>query len=363
MSRKLLFLLLIPFLSCNSGISNFSIQPTEVDKPVLVSDIGERLDILEIQTPYPISGTPSILKSDRYYYLFEQGIISSLHQVGLDGKFIRSIDFGYDDKLNADGITQVILRENQVGVVSRGSSVIWFDENLEELETEKLPIKAHFHYPLDDENLISYNNRINDLEEYDILITQNEKLKKALPIRKEEYNFVYKSYSPFSEWNQKVLFSQAFNDTIYTWDQEEFKPLFHVDFGSNAVSKERFLEIQHAMDMLAFFNERKYSYLQGEVYGFDSNRILFQINEKGKQKLGLMNVSENQLTIHPGIVDNSVSGMVLYYPQFSQDGVLYFGISGEQLLENYDRIPDAFKHRLSSDYAESFFIYKLKIKS
>jgi hypothetical protein len=349
MSRKVLFLFLIPLLSCNPSISNFSIQPVEVDKPILISDIGESLGILEVQTPYPISGTPSILKSNRYYYLFEQGIVSTLHQVGLDGKLIRSIDFGYDDKLNSDGITQVILRGNQVGVVSRGSSVIWFDENLEELETEKLPIKAHFHYPLDAENLISYNNRINDLENHDILITQNGKLKRALPIRNEEYNFVYKSYSPFSEWNGQVLFSQAFNDTIYTWDQEVFKP--------------RFLEIQLAMDMLAFFNERKYSYLQGEVYGLDPNRILFQINEKGKQKLGLMNLQENQLTIHPGIVDNSVSGMPLYYPQFSQDGVLYFGISGEQLLENYEGIFKSFKHRLSTNYAESFFIYKLKVKS
>lgn len=247
--------------------------------------------------------------------------------------------------------------------MSRGSSVIWFDENLEELETEKLPIKAHFHYPLDAENLISYNNRINDLENHDILITQNGKLKRALPIRNEEYNFVYKSYSPFSEWNGQVLFSQAFNDTIYTWDQEVFKPLFHVNFGSDGVAEELFLEIQHAMDMLAFFNERKYSYLQGEVYGLDPNRILFQINEKGKQKLGLMDLQENQLTIHPGIVDNSVSGMPLYYPQFSQDGVLYFAISGEQLLENYDRIPDSFKHRLSANFAESYFIYILKVKS
>jgi hypothetical protein len=104
----------------------------QADKPLLVSEIGESLDIIEVQTKYPISGYPTILKSDRYYYLFEKGLITSLHQIGLDGKVRKSIDFGYDDKLNADGITQVILRDNGVGVVSMGKTVIWFDEDLVE---------------------------------------------------------------------------------------------------------------------------------------------------------------------------------------------------------------------------------------
>jgi hypothetical protein len=54
--------------------------------------------------------------------------------------------------------------------------------------------------------------------------------------------------------------------------------------------------------------------------------------------------------------------MPLYFPQFSQNGNLFFGISGEQILENYDRIPASFKHSLSKEYAESFFIYRLKMK-
>lgn len=115
--------------------------------------------------------------------------------------------------------------------------------------------------------------------------------------------------------------------------------------------------------MLAFFNERKYHYLAGEIYGLDANRILLQINEKGNRKVGLMDFRPNELTVFSGVVDNSISGMPLYFPQFSQNGELFFGISGEQILENYDRIPASFKHRLSKDYAESFFIYRLKMKS
>ena len=362
MSKWLIVFLLAIIFCCKEKEDKFSIKPNPAKKPLLVSEIGESLEILEIQTKYPISGTPTILKSDRYYYLFEEGIVTSLHQVSLDGKVRKSIDFGYDDKLNADAITQVVLKENRVGIVSRGNLVVWFDENLEEMESEKLPFMANFHFIMDENRMISFTNRIDDQEDFDILIQQNGEVKKELPIRKDEYNFVYKSYSPFSEWNGKVLFSQAFNDTVYVWDQEGFLPLFHVNFGVNAVS-DRLTQIQHPLDMLAFFNERKYHYLPGEVYGMDHNRVLFQINEKGNRKIGLMNMESKELTVYPGIVDNSISSMILYFPQFSKEGELVFGISGEQILENYDRIPDSFKHRLSPEYAESFFIYRLKIKS
>ncbi|MFC3416077.1 6-bladed beta-propeller [Algoriphagus hitonicola] len=250
-----LFMLLLTF-SCEEKKSDFSFVPINSEKPIFVSEIGESLDIIEIKTQYPISGVPTILKSDRYFYLFEEGFVTSLHQIDLKGNLKNSIDFGYDDKINADGITQVILRENEVGVVSMGKTVIWFDENLEELETEELPFKANFHYPLDKDKIISFNNRIDELEDYDILIKENQDIKKALPIRNEEYNFVYKSYSPFSHWGNYVLFSQAFNDTVYVWDREEFRPLFHVNFGSDAVL-DRLTQIQHAMEMLAFLNEKK----------------------------------------------------------------------------------------------------------
>lgn len=361
MNRIILVPIFLLLFSCSQNPEEFSFSPKIVDKPLLVSEIGQQLDILEMKTKYPISGTPTLLKSDRFYYLFEEGLVTSLHQIDLDGNLRNSIDFGYDDKLSADGITQVLLKENRVGVVSRGKTVIWFDEDLEENDSEVLPFMANFHLRINDENIISFNNRIDEREDYDILIQSNKEIKKALPIRKEEYNFVYKSYSPFSFWGKDVLFSQAFNDTIYSWGPEGFRPLFHVDFGTDAVA-DRLTGIHHALEMLTFFNEKKYAYLQGEVHGLDANRVLFQFNQKGKRKLGLMDFNKSELIGYSGILDNSISNMALYFPQFVKDGVLYFGLSGEQILENYDRLPDSFKHRLSEDYAESYFIYSLKLK-
>ncbi len=360
MNRILISIVFVGIFSCQKSTQNFSFLPVESEKPLLVSELGESLDIIEIQTKYPISGIPTILKSTKFFYLFERGVVTSLHQVSLEGKALKSIDFGYDDKLNSDAITQVYLDGERIGVVSRGHLITWFDENLEETGTETLPVKAKFHFQLGNQT-IAHTNGLND-DNWDIFIYDSIQRSSHLPISKERYNFFNESFSPFSDWNEKVVFSQAFNDTIYIWDKDQFQPLFRVNFNSQRVTEERYLQIQNSLDMLAFFNEKKYSFIQGEIYGLDGDRILFQVNEKGKQKLALMDFGNEELTLYPGLIDNSISGLNLYDPQFSNEGVLYFGVSGEQILENYDRIPDSFKNRLSEDYAESYFIYLLKIK-
>ena len=88
---------------------------------------------------------------------------------------------------------------------------------------------------------------------------------------------------------------------------------------------------------------------------------MLQIIEKGNSKLGVWDSEEDHFTIYPSLVDNSISGMNLHSPQLSYENELIFGISGEEILENYDRLPSSFKSTLSKDYSESYFIYVLKI--
>lgn len=360
MNRFNLIVIVILFFSCEKSTVDFSFSPISSKSPILFSNLGQRLEIVEIESDYPISGTPLILKSERYFYLFEQGILTSLHQIDTNGEYRKRIDFGFDDKLNAEAITQVLIEQNQIGVITHGDRITWFDEDLKEVGTEELPNKAKVHFRQGTQT-IAQTNGIND-DDWEIMTYGSEGSKTFLPRDKNRYHFYNQTFSPFSEWEGKVLFSQAFNDTIYVWDKTGFKPLFHVDFGINAVTAERFSQIQGAMDMLSFFNEKKYSYMPGEVYGLDENRILFQVIEKGKQRLGLMDFQNEELTIYPGFVDNSVSGIPLFSPQFSRNGILYFGVSGERILENYDQLPNSFKHRLSDEYSESYFIYCLKLK-
>jgi hypothetical protein len=360
MNRTIHILVVFLLFSCGEKESGFSKLPHYSEAPLLVSDIGKSLSIIEINSKYPISGTPFILKSNNYYYLFEQGIVYSLHQIEFDGKIRKTLDFGYDDKLNGLAISQIFVDGERVGVVINGDKVIWLDENLEEIETEVLPIKAKFHFKVGQQT-IAHTNQIDD-DERDVVIYTDTIKSKYLPINKNLYPFYNQVFSPFSKWNGKVIFSKVFNDTVYIWDQSDFKPLFKVDFGLAKVTIERYEQIENAMDMIAFFSEKKYSFLFGEVYGLDSDKIMFQLNEKGKLKLAIMDFDLDKLTVFPGLLDNSISGLSLFSPQFVEGGNMYFGVSGEHILENYDKLTSSFKGKLSADYSNSFFIYNLELK-
>lgn len=358
---RVIFLLAILILSaCSEKDPDFSYKPIYSENALLVSEIGKSLEIIEVQTKYPIAGIPTILKSDRYYYLLEEGLVTTLHQVDFKGNLRKSLDFGNDDKLNADAISQIILKGDRVGVVTLGQTITWLNENLEEIETEKLPVKAKFHFQLG-QHSIAHTNGGKDAD-WDIITYGPNWINYYMPIDKNRYGFYNQTFSPFAKWGEKVLFSRAFNDTIYSYENGSFDPFFHVDFGANAVSNERYLQIHHPLEMLDFINERKYNYLQGEIYALDKDRVLFLLSNKGKRSVGLMDFKTNQLTVYPGIVDNSVSLMPLFHPQVAIEGDLYFGISGETMEENYDRLPDSFKQRLSPEYAESYFIYRLTLK-
>ena len=141
---KVYFLIVFLALSaCSKKDPDFSYKPIYSEKALLVSEIGKNLEVLEVKTKYPITGYPTILKSDRYYYLLEEGLVTTLHQVDFQGKLRKSMDFGNDDKLNAEAISQVITKDDRVGIITFGKQITWFDEDLKEIGSEELPVKAN----------------------------------------------------------------------------------------------------------------------------------------------------------------------------------------------------------------------------
>ncbi|WP_297335816.1 hypothetical protein [Algoriphagus sp.] len=109
---RAIFLLVFFILSaCSEKESTISYKPIYSEKALLVSEIGKNLEILEVKTKYPITSYPTTLKSDRYYYLLEEGLVTTLHQVDFKGNLRKSMDFGNDDKLNADAISQVVTKD------------------------------------------------------------------------------------------------------------------------------------------------------------------------------------------------------------------------------------------------------------
>ena len=164
---------------------------------------------------------PDVILSEKYIYLFDQDYSQSLYQVDYDGNVLNSIRFGNDDKLNINGINNIVVKNDKVGVVSMGSKIICFDENLKDKKTEIMATKAHYHLPLQN-GYVSFVNRINDDIDFDFVASdENGIIHKAIPVDRNEYAYVYKPYSPFSAYKDQLLFSKSFNDTIYSYEVEK----------------------------------------------------------------------------------------------------------------------------------------------
>ena len=350
-----LFLLILFSCSSDSTVKLIKINPILQEKSIELSEIGEKLNIIEIKTESPIGGIPDVLLSEKYIYLFDQDYSQSLYQIDYEGNAIR---FGNDDKLNINGINNLVKKNNEVGVVSMGTKIIWFDEKLNNKKTETMAIKAHYHFPFKN-GYVSFVNRINDEIDFDFVSSdENGIIHRAIPIDRNEYAYVYKPYSPFYAYKDQILFSKSFNDTIYSYEVEKgLIPFAKVDFGSSSVPDDQFLKIQDAFDMMNFFNTKKFSYLDGEIYSIDDQKALIKVSIKGKGAFGLWDIDKGNLVIYPSLKDNFKSDMELFHINTVSTGKTVFGVSGEYVKS---RASESFKSSLEEGYEYSFFIFVLE---
>lgn len=346
--------------SCSSKepVELQKIDPTHAKISLNLSDIGKKLNIIEIKTKTPTGGMPDVILSDKYIYLFDQDYSQSLYQVDYEGNVLNSIRFGNDDKLNINGINNLVEKNNEVGVVSMGRKIIWFDEKLNNKKTETMAIKAHYHFPFKN-GYVSFVNRINDEIDFDFVSSdENGIIHRAIPIDRNEYAYVYKPYSPFSAYKDQLLFSKSFNDTIYSYEVGKgLIPFAKVDFGSRSVPDDQFLKIQDAFDMMNFFNTKKFSYLEGEIYSIDNQKALILISIKGRGKLGLWDIKKGSIVTYPSLKDNFKSNMELFQVSTVSSGKTVFGVSGEYVKNSAS---ESFKNSLKEGYEYSFFLLILE---
>jgi len=356
------FFLLLPFLSCSTTEVDelLVLYPESHNAPIELSELGEKLTILEVKSHKPIGGIPEILLSESYIYLFDQDYTHSLYQIDLDGNILNQLEFGYDGKINIDGITNIITKDDQIGVISRGSEIIWFGQDLEELNRELLPHTANYHLAYG-AGYVSFNNSINESLAFDFISFSDKGIKSTgLPLKDKEYKFVYKAQSPFTNWNNSLLFTKAFNDTIYRYDERNgFNAFAVLDFGKKKIPEDHFLKVQNAFDMMEFFNQKRYHYLSGDIFSINRQKVMTSMNLNGKTSLGFWNTRTNSFNTYPYIKDNIKTGMNIFHINTSAAGKLLIGISGEDIQH---RAAKHFKASLNEGYDTSYFILMLETK-
>lgn len=352
-------------VACNQPINEenlVAITPENLDSPLSISSISNRMEFLEVKSERPIAGNPQILIGETFYYIFDQDYSTSIYQIDKNkGTILNTIKFGTDDIINSNSITSIMIKDNQIGIIQNGSNVTWFDENLIEVGNEKLLVKAKYQFPYNNDYL-AFTNSINDLIPWDF-IAYNDAIKtKSLPIDENTYKFVYQSSSPFSKWKNKVVFAKYFNDTVYSYNGQKLNPLYIIDFGISKVPDDEFFKIKNAMDMMRFFGEKKYTYLSGSIFSISDDLIMTEYIDKGNRKIGIWSESSNTFTTYISFNDDLLSNMTLYTPSAVKDKQLAFGVTGEIILENYNDLSPSFISKLSEDYATSYFIFIADLK-
>ncbi|REG79409.1 6-bladed beta-propeller [Algoriphagus antarcticus] len=359
MKQLLTLVFLCLFLACSQKPQDealISLIPIDIDSPLLMSSISKKMDFLEIKSESPIAGTPRVFIGDSYYYLFDQDFTTSLYQIDKNGTILNTIQFGVDDRINSNSITNLILKNNKIGIIQNGLNLTWLDENLKEDYTETLLVKASFQFPYKNEYL-AFTNWINDDLSWDFVTYTDTINYVAIPLDDREYKFSYETSAPFSIWKGLVLFTKYFNDTVYSYSEQRLKPLFIVDFGSSKVPDGEFLRIENAMDMMKFFGQKKYTYLSGDIFSLSNDLIMAEFIEKGNRKIGIWSESKNTFTTYLSFYDDLLSNITLYTPSVVKDKQLAFGVTGESILENYNELSPAFKSNLSEEYSTSYFIF------
>lgn len=358
--KKILFFFILGIVSCSTQkveeIQTLTTQ--QADIPLLLSDIGNKLNILQIETEYPIGPTPEIALSEKYIYLFDQDYTQALYQIDYSGTVIRSIQFGMDEKLNINGINNLVVKNNKPGLVYMGTKIIWFDEYFNEEKTETMSGAANYHYPYH-EGYVAFNNRINEDVGFDFFASSKSGLiDQALPINPDEYKFVYKSNAPFANWKKSLLFTRSFDNKIYIYETKNgLKPFAQVDFGNNAIPTDQLMKIKNTFDMMSFLNKNSFSYLSGEIYALNDKTIILGNTTKGKTSFGVWKYGEKKITTYPRIKDNFKSEMDLFHISSSAHGKTVFGINGEYVKS---KASENFKKNYKEGFENSFFILVLE---
>ncbi|EIM78666.1 hypothetical protein A3SI_01166 [Nitritalea halalkaliphila LW7] len=334
-----------------------SLRLQQADIPLLFSKLGKSLQVLEIKSDIPIGPMPEIVLADNYFYLFDQDYTQRLYQVDFKGNIRNSIAFNEDTKLAIDGITQLVVKGNTVGVVAMGQTIQWFDEELKEGKVEQLPAKAKYHLPYA-KGYVSFNNRINEAIPHDFFASDGNSVQhEALEVDPSTYPFVYQTHAPFTKHEKGLLFARFFDDTIYAYDSEEgLRPYAAIDFGANASPEERLKQISNPFDMMQLLNDKSLAYLSGELFMVEPGKCLFGAWLKGRGTFGLWNMSEANATTYPVLKDDFKSDLQFYHISASKPGKTVFGLNGESVAENAS---EAFLSSLTGDFSSSFFLFIL----
>lgn len=330
-------------------------------KEMLFSEIGKNIDIIQLDNDCLMGQINKLVYLGNKFYALDIDQCGCLCSFDYKGKLIKKLDLKVDSKFQFDGITEMFKVEGNLVIHDAYRKTNFhLNENLEVLKTVKLPFQANAIFPFNSSWLV-FLNYIQPEYNHDVLVFSPDKeeiTNRFLPIRKDEYAYVYEDLTTFSlNKDGKVYFARAFNDTIYSIDQDFiFSPVYYLDFGSRKTPPNYLSKIEKPIDLMQDFKEEKYNFLFGNLHFTPKGDILAQVQKGQKGQNIFIDTKKNDAFLFEVFKDDYITGLPFYSPIFSNEKLFIFEVSSE-IFANSTSLSEDIIMRFNPSPGNNFLLF------
>jgi 6-bladed beta-propeller len=256
MKLKCLFYLSLIVISCqnsnnkdNNQLITFDLKELPEITNLKLSDLGF-VDIeyipMETNEQSMISGTNDLIDGNKILagegvYLSKYG--NTILKFQSNGSFVARIGTvgrGPNEFLVAHDV-DINSHDRSIYIVSAWQKKFnVYSENGEFLRTFKMPLYAHIDFRFIDGNILCYcENHMGNIENSYTLLDTNGQVLKSFPNRypfKNHDAFGFTQENLFYRFNNRLFKKEVYSDTIYVYENNDFKPHLVIEVGKKLIT-------------------------------------------------------------------------------------------------------------------------------
>lgn len=296
MQKVYLVLIMIAqlFFACNkekTASINYTFEEIKIDNTFNFR-FNDRFDLshyipLETNSNSLISTIIKIIVTDKIYI---QDQNEKIFIFTLNGKFINKIDFKGNGPKEYTSISDFSVKDSLISILDTNEKkIITYHLNGDFIKKQKTLLEILYIDKIGDYDLwytgnigcdLNYDKKSNQFHK--LLFSKENRIEAMFsPFKPKSSGYVYRTQTPFYQYNGINYFIEPINDTIYRIEKNVIEPIYVVDFGKHK-RPENFLEETPPEDVLSTMI--KNSYIRAITSFYDFSDIIYFKAYIGKER-------------------------------------------------------------------------------
>lgn len=266
-------------ISTNSGVEKIKIDNKLDFKFNNTFNLRHCIQI-ETNSNSLISSIVKIILTDRIYI---QDYNSKILMFDLNGEYINKIDFKGNGPHEYTSISDFTVKDSLISILDTNEKkMVIYNLNGDFIKKQETLLEILYTNRIDDYDLwytgnigcdLNYDKKSNKFHK--LLFSKDNKIEAMFsPFNPESSGYVYRTQTPFYQYNGINYFIEPINDTIYRIEKNKIVPTYVVDFGKHK-RPAKFLEETLPEDVLSTLIRDNYIRAITSFYDFP-NAIYFK---------------------------------------------------------------------------------------